>query len=230
MGVHLGIPWHAFSQLHQIVESQISDGSWSSDIFSSDIFPITDAEKGRLLKKPVPCWFEKGRLRPKNSQTKCQLIGWRSSSLKRVARSNAAAEVQAANNGQEDLEYTRLAYYEMSRAPFDLKNAWELIRHIKGTLAIGAKDMWDSCVKRESSALGMLDKRAALEALALHQALRWSGTELRWIHSHAMIADALAMCSSAAWQRLERFLQTSSWRLVDDPVHVFQKQKPAWSR
>ena len=46
----------------------------------------------------------------KGSQTKCSLIGRRSSSLKRVARCCAAAEVQVANNGQEDLEHTLLAY------------------------------------------------------------------------------------------------------------------------
>ena len=38
----------------------------------------------------------------KGGQAKGSLIGWRSSSLKRVARSSAAAEVQAASNGQED--------------------------------------------------------------------------------------------------------------------------------
>ena len=34
------------------------------------------------------------------------------------------------------------------------------------------------------------------------------------------------VCASAAWQRLERFLQTSSWKLVVDRVHVNQAQKP----
>ena len=96
-----------------------------------------------------------GRL--KGSRTKCSLIGGRSSSPKRVARSCVVAEVQAANNGQEDLEYSRLAHSEMSRGPIDLQNPWELIRQIKGALVIDARDVWDSCMKRESSALVMLD-------------------------------------------------------------------------
>ena len=108
----------------------------------------------------------------KGSQAKSSLIGWMSSSLKRVARSSAAAEVQAANNGQEDLEHTRLAHYEMSRGPIDLKNPKELMRKFNGALIIDAKDLWDSCVNRESSALGILEKRAAIEALALRQLLR----------------------------------------------------------
>ena len=157
--------------------------------------------------------------------TKCSVIGWKSSSLKRVARSSAAAEVQAANNGQEDLEYTRLAYFEISRGPINLDDPWTNVREIRGALVIDAKDVWDSCVKRESSALGMMDKRAAIEALALRQAIRWSNTELRWIHSEAMIADALTKCSAKAWNRLERFLSTGIWKLVDDPDFTSSKKR-----
>ena len=76
----------------------------------------------------------------------------------------------------------------------------ELMRQIKGTRVVDAKDVRDSFVKRGSSTLGMLDKSAAIEALAFRQALRWSATELRWV----MIAKALTLCSSAAWQRLEK--------------------------
>ena len=134
----------------------------------------------------------------KGNQAQCALIGWRSSSLMRVARSGAAA--QAASNGQEDLEYTGLAYYEMSRVPVDLESTWELMP------------------------TPMLDKFAAIDALALRQVLRWSGIELRWIHSQAVIGDALTKCSSAAWQRLDRVLQTSSSGLVGDLAFVSSKK------
>ena len=40
-----------------------------------------------------------------------------------------------------------------------------------------------------------------------------------------MIADALTKCLSAAWQRLERFLQTSSWRLADVPGFMSPKSR-----
>ena len=33
------------------------------------------------------------------------------------------------------------------------------------------------------------------------------------------------MCSSAAWQRLERFLQTSSWKVVDDLGSMSPKKR-----
>ena len=40
----------------------------------------------------------------------------------------------AAEDSQEDLEYMRLAYSEMSRGPIDMRSPWELMRQIKGAL------------------------------------------------------------------------------------------------
>ena len=92
--------------------------------------------------------------------------------------------MQAANSGQEDVEYTGLAWYEITLGPIDLQSSWELCPAILGALVIDAKSVG---LVREARilALGMLDKRAAIEALALRQALRWSRITLRWVHSQA---------------------------------------------
>ena len=50
-------------------------------------------------------------------QAKCLLTSWSFSSLKRVARSSAAAE-----DSLQDLEYTRRAYSERSGAPTDMRS------------------------------------------------------------------------------------------------------------
>eukprot|EP00975_Prorocentrum_lima_P019598 4125647-Prorocentrum_lima.AAC.1 len=36
----------------------------------------------------------------------------------------------------------------------------------------------------------MADVRSAIEALALWQGMQATGAELRWVHSHAQLADA----------------------------------------
>ena len=64
--------------------------------------------------------------------SKVSVIGWTSYSLKRVASSSATAEMQAANDGQEDLEYTRLASYELSAGPVHLSDPWPQMRTNKG--------------------------------------------------------------------------------------------------
>ena len=155
----------------------------------------------------------------------CTIVGWRSQKLRRVARSSSASEVQAANNAQEELEYTRLVYCEMTHDDMDLHNSWAAVKAIPGVLVVDAKDVWDACSRNESSALGMIDRRSAIEALALRQALSWSRTPLRWVHSNAMVADVLTKGNPAVFERALRFATSGRWRLIDDPSFTSAKKR-----
>lgn len=112
-------------------------------------------------------------------------ISWNSGKLPRVARSSLAAEIQAATDAQEESEFARLVMADLLFGPADLKEAAEAICAIPGVLILDCKALWDSLEKSESSALGMLDKRVAIEALALKRSLIASNTVLRWVHSDA---------------------------------------------
>ncbi len=60
--------------------------------------------------------------------------------------------------------------------------------------------------------------QAAIETLALKQALLWGGKRLRWVHSQAQPADVRTKTSNGLIGRMLRFLANGRWRPVDDPM------------
>ena len=80
--------------------------------------------------------------------------------------------MQAANDGAEELEYTALAWYELNHFEFHVRRAWSYIKDVQTVLVLVARDLYDAVAKDESAACGMTDRRSAIEALALKQALR----------------------------------------------------------
>eukprot|EP00959_Pyramimonas_sp_CCMP1952_P273312 5712688-Pyramimonas_sp.AAC.1 len=56
-----------------------------------------------------------------NKEAPISLIAWASAELPRVCRSSSAAEVQAANEAQEELEFCRLVLSELLLGPTPLK-------------------------------------------------------------------------------------------------------------
>ena len=113
----------------------------------------------------------------------------------------------------------------MAHDDLDLHDSWAAVKAIPGALVVDAKDVWDACSRNESSALGMVDRRSAIEALALRQALTWSGTPLRWVHSNAMVADVLTKGNAAVFDRALRFATSGRWRLIDDPSLTSAKKQ-----
>ena len=98
-------------------------------------------------------------------------ISWGSGKTKRVCRSSLAAEIQGAGDGQEEMEFCRLLIYDILIGSLDLYKANEAISQVPGVLILDCKSLYDSVKSFESSALGMSDKRAAIEALALKRAV-----------------------------------------------------------
>ena len=153
-------------------------------------------------------------------------ITWASWKLQRVARSSLAAEVQAASDTQEELEYVRLSLYDFILDEVnDLRMANECISTIPGILILDCKSLYDSVNRSESSALGMKDKRTAIEALALRSAVMATNTSLKWSHSEAQLADVLTKLSGPGLKFFLQFLRRGKWRLVLDPRFISSKKR-----
>ena len=84
-------------------------------------------------------------------------------------------------------------------------------------LITDCKGLYDAVNNSETSALGLKDKRAAVECLAIREALQTSGVVLRWVHSQAQLADALTKIAVGPLRLLNHFLSQCTWKLVHDP-------------
>ena len=71
----------------------------------------------------------------------------------------------------------------------------------------------------------MAEKRTALELLAYLKNTEANGTETRWVHGGANLADGLTKLG--AHPMLREFLETSTWSLVHDPSQQAGKKRRA---
>ena len=152
-------------------------------------------------------------------------ISWGSGKTKRVCRSSLAAEIQGAGDGQEEMEFCRLLIYDILVGSLDLYKANEAISQVPGVLILDCKSLYDSVKSSESSALGMSDKRAAIEALALKRALAATNTWIRWVHSEAQLADVLTKATGPGRELFLRFMRSGRWRLVYDPTFTSARNR-----
>ena len=159
------------------------------------------------------------------SAAPCNPIAWHSKQCPRVARSSGSAETQGAAQGQEEMEYVRLLWYEISHGGVELPQADSLVASgAGGVLVIDAKGVIDAISRSESAALSMADKRSAVEGLALKESLGRTRTLLRWIHSEANVADALTKFDHRACGLLREFLRSPVWVLKYDPTFTSSKK------
>jgi hypothetical protein len=138
-----------------------------------------------------------------------------------------AAEVQAATDGQEESEFIRLVISDLLFGPLDLARAQQHVLHVPGVLILDCKALWDGLARSESSALGMKDKRVAIEALALKRTLEATDTQLSWVHSLAQWADCMTKDSPTGRDVFLKFAKTGIWRLVYDPKFESARKRAA---
>ena len=120
------------------------------------------------------------------------------------------------------MEFIQLAWMEMLSADVQLKGdkRYEMIRTgPEGVLVTDCKSLDDAVTGSgsESSALGLSDKRAAIECMAFKQGITECGAVLRWVHSHAQVADGCTKIKYEAQKLLDVFMARSYWTLVHDP-------------
>ncbi|CAK0855319.1 unnamed protein product [Prorocentrum cordatum] len=126
-------------------------------------------------------------------------------------------EVQAASEAQEELEFCRLLLSEILSGLQAVK--------IPGALVLDCRGVFDALDRSESSALGMKDKRSALEALALKRGMAATSTSLRWCHSGAQLSDCMTKNSEKARASYNLWQQRGTWKLIYDANFISEKQR-----
>ena len=155
-------------------------------------------------------------------------LHWGSFKLPRVARSSLACEVQAGSTALEEMEFFQLVWHELSHGPFALSDRAQVLqRGPAAAIVTDCKSFFDAITGSESSALGLKDKRSAVECLAIRQAIQASCAKVRWVHSQAQLADGLTKVNFEAARLLAQMAVQGRWRLVHDPAFVSARRRAA---
>ena len=155
------------------------------------------------------------------------VVDWGTKKLRRVARSSLSAEMQAASDCEGELLYCRMAYLEMQKGHVSLENPNEVVKEIPADLITDSKALYDSLMKNESACLGLEERRSGIEGLALKESLGLSGCSVRWIHSHAQLADGLTKSMAIAQDLLRNFLRAPRWRIIFDERYLSARKRLA---
>ena len=152
------------------------------------------------------------------------VISWGTNKLKRVAKSSMSAELQALANTEDELHLCRLCWAEFNGHEFSMNAIDEAVQKVPGTIVIDAKSIYDSLTSTNQP-LQLAEKRTALELLAYLRNTEANGTETRWVHGGANLADGLTKLG--VHPMLREFLETSTWSLVYDPAQQAGKKRQA---
>jgi hypothetical protein len=106
----------------------------------------------------------------------------------------------------------------------DLNHVDEALHEVSGTVVIDAKSIYD-VLTSQNQPIQLSEKRTALEMLAYLKNTESNGTETRWVHGEANIADGLTKVGNHPM--LQEFLRTSSWALVNDASQLSGKKRRA---
>ena len=160
-------------------------------------------------------------------KAKFTVLDWGSKKLRRVARSSLAAEVQEAGDAEGEQSMVRMVMSEIlfNRSP--TRDRVETLKLLPAVLVTDCKAFYDGVVRSQSAGLGLEERRTAIEALALRNALDEGNTVVRWVHSHAQIADGLTKGSWQAFGVLKLFLEKQEWRLIYDEHFMSARKRSA---
>ncbi|CAK0852323.1 unnamed protein product [Prorocentrum cordatum] len=87
------------------------------------------------------------------------------------------------------------------------------------------RGVFDALDRSESSALGMKDKRSALEALALKRGMAATATSLRWCHNGAQLSDCMTKNAEKARASHNLWQQRGTWKLIYDSNFISEKHR-----
>lgn len=96
------------------------------------------------------------------------------------------------------------------------KGRAQMLQKLPAVLITDCNAFYNGVVKSQPSELGLEERRTAIDALALRQALEEGQTVVRWVHSHAQIADGMTKTSWQAFPVLTKLMGHQRWRLVFD--------------
>ena len=152
------------------------------------------------------------------------VVSWGTNKLKRVAKSSMSSELQALAITEDELHLCRLAWAEFNGKSINLNQIDETVKTVPGSVIIDAKSIYDALTS-QNQPLQLAEKRTALELLAYLHNTAANGTETRWVHGGANLADGLTKLG--VHPMLREFLETSTWSLVYDPAQQAGKKRQA---
>ena len=162
----------------------------------------------------------------RNEPAPLSIMAWRSGRLPRVARSSLGAELQAMSECEEELMFLRFQWAEMCGHEAQPGQVRELLAKVPGALVTDAKALYDVVKKgtMNSAGAGLKEKYSTMEFLSLIQRLSDGGTEIRWVHSDAQLADALTKGLTHGGA-LQKVLVEGKWTIVHDPLFTAAKKR-----
>ena len=149
-----------------------------------------------------------------NCRVLVSVLNWQSKKIKRVVRSSLAAETSSMSICQENLDWKRTMWEQVTRCEFVLENCEQFLTARPSILVTDCKSLYDA-IHKEGAAPASTDKRMALE-LAIVKAKAVSGeADLRWIDARYQIADCLTKHASRKSEAvLQKILQEAQWRIL----------------
>ena len=149
-----------------------------------------------------------------NCRVLVSVLSWQSKKIKRVVRSSLAAEKCSIWTCQEQLDWMRTMWEQMTRGEFVLENYEQFLTARPSILVTDCKSLYDA-IHQEGAAPASTVKRLAME-LAIVKAKAVSGeTDLRWIDARDQIADCLTKHASRKSEVvLQKILQAAQWRIT----------------
>ncbi|CAE7706187.1 GIP [Symbiodinium sp. CCMP2456] len=171
-----------------------------------------------------------GMMNPKAvalGQGKVNVTGWRSYKLPRVARSSLSAEAQALSHCEQELMYTRLAWYELNGGKVDVKDPASSTFQVAAHIFIDARGVYDTLMKADPgmASFNVKDKYPSLELMGISENLRNQKTVLCWCDSDHQLADGLT--KSAKQDIVKKFLLQGHWRLRHPGAFMSAKRRRA---
>ena len=89
---------------------------------------------------------------------------------------------------EEEGEHVRLVIVDLLFQDANMWNANDQIAFLQAALVPDCKELFDGVSQSESGALGLSDKRSALEAMALKISLTSTKTHLHWVHRRSSVS------------------------------------------
>ena len=123
---------------------------------------------------------------------------------------------------EDEMHMVRLAWAELSGYEIDLHHHDDYVRKVPGTAVIDAKAIYDALSGRNQTH-NMAERRTALELLAYMKDTLRNGTQTRWVHGDANIADS--MTKEGAEKVILEFMKTFRWKIVNDELERSAKKR-----
>ena len=117
-------------------------------------------------------------------------LHWRSSKIERTCRSPACAETHASLDGEDDLLYLRVLWFEINGGALDPRDPGHAALQVPAALVTDSKNLYDK-IHRPTVRVKGAEKRSDIQAIALRENLEESETPIFWVHGGNMIANSL---------------------------------------